>query len=147
VEALVGLAGYDEDTAANDADNVLSMELQMAMGQSNFSGSAKKHYDQWVDREYFELKAPSIDWEKWFVAMNFSQIGLDEDGLDLPTDEVCVCIYIYILYIYIPTHTHTHTHTHIQTYMRLYIYIYIIYEVYIHIYIYTHIHIYTYIYI
>jgi hypothetical protein len=40
----VGLAGYDENTAANDADNVISIELQMAMGQSNFSGATKQVY-------------------------------------------------------------------------------------------------------
>ncbi len=40
----MGLAGYDENTAANDADNVISIELQMAMGQSNFSGATKQVY-------------------------------------------------------------------------------------------------------
>ena len=29
----MGLAGYDGKTAANDADNVISIELQLAMGQ------------------------------------------------------------------------------------------------------------------
>ena len=72
----MGLAGYDEATAANDADNVISIELQLAMGQSNFTGNARQHYDQWVDREFFSLKAPSIDWDKWFVSMNFSQVCL-----------------------------------------------------------------------
>ena len=40
VESMVGLAGYDATTAANDADNVISIELQLAMGQSNFSVSS-----------------------------------------------------------------------------------------------------------
>ncbi len=44
----MGLAGYDENTAANDADNVISIELQMAMGQSNFSGATKQVY-RYVD--------------------------------------------------------------------------------------------------
>jgi len=87
VESMVGLAGYDANTAANDADNVISIELQLAMGQSNFSGNDRAHYDQWVDREYFQMMAPSVDWEKWFLKMNFSQIGLDEDSMDVPMDE------------------------------------------------------------
>ena len=83
VEDLVGLAGYDGMTAANDADNVLSIELQLAMGQSNFSGSGRAHYDQWVDREYLQMNAPSVGWERWFKAMNFSRIGLDQDDDDV----------------------------------------------------------------
>lgn len=50
-------------------------------------GNDRAHYDQWVDREYFQMMAPSVDWEKWFLKMNFSQIGLDEDSMDVPMDE------------------------------------------------------------
>jgi len=78
VKNLVGLAGYDDNVALDDAEKVLRMDMKLAAGFNSSDDSS--HYDQWIDREYLSIKAPSIDWERWFEGMNFSQVGVGEEG-------------------------------------------------------------------
>jgi len=89
VTTLVMLAGYDEDTAARDAENVISIEQQYAVG-SNESDGGGRGYNQWIDRDYLAYDTPSIDWDYWFSGMNFSEVGvgsedeeMDEEGQPL----------------------------------------------------------------
>lgn len=64
---------YDEDTAARDAENVLSIEQQFAVGLNDTESAGHAGYNQWVDRDYMYFDTPSIDWDWWFAAMNFSE--------------------------------------------------------------------------
>ncbi|KAJ1478691.1 hypothetical protein T484DRAFT_1904111, partial [Baffinella frigidus] len=87
---MIQLAGYDEDTAARDAENVLSIEQQFAVGLNDTESAGHAGYNQWVDRDYMYFDTPSIDWDWWFAAMNFSEVGvgteeeeMDEEGQPL----------------------------------------------------------------
>jgi hypothetical protein len=48
----------------------------------------KSGYDQWVDRSYLEISTPSIDWDTWFDAINFTSVGLESDDENAPVDDM-----------------------------------------------------------
>mmetsp|Transcript_10779 Transcript_10779/g.25307 ORF Transcript_10779/g.25307 Transcript_10779/m.25307 type:complete len:694 (-) Transcript_10779:79-2160(-) len=75
IVALATLSGYDDDTAAEDARNVISVETQLAFNQNG----TESGYDQWVDRDYLQIEIPSFDWDVWFDAIGFGTVGLEPD--------------------------------------------------------------------
>jgi len=81
VRDMVQLSGYDDETADNDAENVVLMETQMAVGQND--SSIEEGYDQWVDRGYLSHVVPEVDWDLWFDNMNFSGVGVGDDDEEM----------------------------------------------------------------
>lgn len=77
VTDMVSLAGYDDATAKHDADNVVAIEMMLAVGQND--SDAEGGYDQWVDRDYLKFTVPEVDWDLWFNEMNFSGVGVGDD--------------------------------------------------------------------
>jgi hypothetical protein len=48
----------------------------------------KSGYDQWVDRSYLQISTPSIDWDSWFDAINFTTVGLESEDENAPADDM-----------------------------------------------------------